>query len=1006
MFRWFVIIAIASRNFKQYFTSVTGYLFVFVFVTICATLTFNETFFADNLANLDQLSHFFPSLLLFFVPAISMASWAEETRQGTDAILFTLPASDLEILLGKFCSVVAVYTVALLFSLTQVVTLCWIGDPDMGVIITTYIGYWLAGVALLSIGLFASSLTQSATVAFVLGAVFCSFAVLLQHVFHSPFFVSYSIGGQLHGFTLGLISLPAVVFFLSITLWMLSLNLVVIGKRHWNRGKRHASMGRHHFTRVVCLVVALIAINSMAANSHLWLVNRMDLTDDSIYSLHKTTHDVIERAAVNDRPVTIQAFVSSEVPRNFVAVKKRLLGLLRQYDRLGGNQIEVRIVDVRPNSQQVKEARTIGVQPYASREKTRGRVIEQDVFLGVLMTSSHNEVLLPNLDESHSLEYELTRSLATTTAETTKIRLGILETDAHFGNLEMNGVTLPWTADKTLQELKRQYDVVNVSLAEFASINKHLASENTSFPSDDGLASQASGHKPASAQPGLPPDVLLVADPSSLTRQGLKDLIQYIETGQAVLIMADPLPFFFFTYRGPRGIGIVNAPRSPRIPGHAKFAPLAISHEPKVAGGRALPLLEALGIQWQHDRVVWNLVPAHLGFKPHIPSHFSDRWPENYGQKNKMFVFANSSTSRQGFNADSPITNGLQEMMFVYPGSLTPTEGSPTEFVPLITLAPQESGHYDWEEFTEELVTTRTQRNRFTGKPENVSGPAPNDYFGGYIRVIKKNPRLQDDNRDTLLDEPSKKIDGSESSEVLPFVKLPREPLPDPSAPRGSRPLLDADTPTIAAYLKGKGDNKTNVVFVADIDFATDMVHRQQLALDQPLDNFTFLVNAIETLAGDTSFVSLRNRRQCPPMLDALESMTVGFRRAAAEAAEKTERKINRKLTAQQAQLDQQSATLQNDQQLNDLQKFQQQMFQTSTAAKTFELRKKKLETERENRLADISTQEQNQIDSVQRQVWVWAVAMSGVPALLLGCLVLTHRWNNERKSIAANRRI
>ncbi|MFN9880060.1 MAG: ABC transporter permease, partial [Planctomycetota bacterium] len=183
MFRWHVISGIMMRNLKQYFTGALGYVFIIAFVTISALMTFNSQFFADNLANLDQLTRWFPLLLLFFAPAVAMSVWAEERRSGTDAILFTLPATDLEILLGKYLSLAAVYTISLLFSFTQLIALNSLGSPDWGVIAATYFGYWLAGLALLSIGMFASSLTESTTVAFVLGALLCAIPVLVGSYF-------------------------------------------------------------------------------------------------------------------------------------------------------------------------------------------------------------------------------------------------------------------------------------------------------------------------------------------------------------------------------------------------------------------------------------------------------------------------------------------------------------------------------------------------------------------------------------------------------------------------------------------------------------------------------------------------------------------------------------------------------------------------------------------------------------------------------------------------------
>ena len=118
-----VPLAVFKRNFVSYFANPTGYLFICVFVLMCAASAFwPPDFFNNNLANLDQLSwgiqilgfrFGFSIIMLVFIPSITMSIWAEERRQGTDELLLTIPAGDFEIVLGKYLAAVAIFSVAL-----------------------------------------------------------------------------------------------------------------------------------------------------------------------------------------------------------------------------------------------------------------------------------------------------------------------------------------------------------------------------------------------------------------------------------------------------------------------------------------------------------------------------------------------------------------------------------------------------------------------------------------------------------------------------------------------------------------------------------------------------------------------------------------------------------------------------------------------------------------------------------------------------------------------------
>lgn len=202
-----VIFGIAGKELRSFLGNPTGYVFLTLFIALCAGAAFwPREFFDRNLADLATLNKQMPLILMLFVPAITMTLWADERRAGTDELLLTLPVRDTEVVFGKFLGAVGVLSIGLVFSLANVGVLAYLGEPDVGLMFSTFLGYWLIGTLFVAVGMIGSLLTTNVTVAFVLGVLGCAAFALTQSV---------AIGGGVIGVALlaGLAALGSLVAF-------------------------------------------------------------------------------------------------------------------------------------------------------------------------------------------------------------------------------------------------------------------------------------------------------------------------------------------------------------------------------------------------------------------------------------------------------------------------------------------------------------------------------------------------------------------------------------------------------------------------------------------------------------------------------------------------------------------------------------------------------------------------------------------------------------------------
>ncbi|MSU25023.1 MAG: ABC transporter permease [Opitutus sp.] len=233
---------IFKREFLGYFRSPVAYVFLVAFLVMSVSLAFSRYggFFKGGVAGMESYFGFFPWLLLFIVPAVGMRLWSEEKRSGTVELLFTLPITTLEAVLGKFLAGWAFLTLAILLSFPMALTVAWLGRPDWGIVVSTYLGAILMAGGYLGVCALTSALTKNQVISFVLSLGACaillflgfsSFTATLEGflpIAAADALANFSFITHFDAFTKGVIDPKDVVFFLSLMGFTLFLNVVAL----------------------------------------------------------------------------------------------------------------------------------------------------------------------------------------------------------------------------------------------------------------------------------------------------------------------------------------------------------------------------------------------------------------------------------------------------------------------------------------------------------------------------------------------------------------------------------------------------------------------------------------------------------------------------------------------------------------------------------------------------------------------------------------------------------
>lgn len=445
-----------------------------------------------------------PWALAVIGPALAMRLWADERMSGTWELLRSLPVPATALVLGKLAAAWAVLTLGLALTTPLWFAACWLGDPDPGMALAGYLGAWLLAGAYLAIGGFASALTRSPVIAFVLGAGL-SLALTAAGALRAlglagaalpPELVDaaadLSLAAAEESFARGLVELRTVLLPLILIVLFGYLTRLAIGPNAPGSAGRAAAP-------LAGLAAATLAVALGLASAG--LTQRLDLTGDGRHALAPETRDVL---ASLDEPVRLTLTYSESVGRGVPAVARtarRVRELLDTYRAASAGRLHVREVLAEPFDASEDAAVADGLVPAAGPGG-------QALFLGLVAANSVDDVRVMPLitpDLAGHLDFAVTRRLRDL-AWPGRPRIGVVSTLPLAADPDMGGE--PWAI---WQVLGASYDLVLLDPAGFDRVSENLGALVVVHP--DGFSASAWAALDQALMAGLP--VVLFVDPFS-----------------------------------------------------------------------------------------------------------------------------------------------------------------------------------------------------------------------------------------------------------------------------------------------------------------------------------------------------------------------------------------------------------------------------------------------------------------------------------------------------------
>ena len=221
--------AIIKKEVRTYFLSPIGYVFVGLFLLMASLFFYSEVLVTGS-TMFSNIFYSLSTILIMIVPLLTMRTFSEERKDGTEQLLLTAPRSVTSIVLGKFFAALIVLLIAVVLTFIYYIILMFLGNPNIKTSLVTVFGFILLGAALISFGMFASSITENQVIAAIVSIEFYVIT-WIGTPYLSQSLEPLGLMNMFNRFGNGQIACTEVVAFISYTVLFVLLTIIVIQRR-------------------------------------------------------------------------------------------------------------------------------------------------------------------------------------------------------------------------------------------------------------------------------------------------------------------------------------------------------------------------------------------------------------------------------------------------------------------------------------------------------------------------------------------------------------------------------------------------------------------------------------------------------------------------------------------------------------------------------------------------------------------------------------------------------